>query len=196
MNNPNNQYQRLAKLFGLGTVVCLAIGERAWFDLGWNVELVTLATFLAAAYGGRRWSWTVPLTILAVSDVLLGNTSIALFTWSAYAMAGPVLTWVNRSAKTTGTLLLTAAGSGIGVSLWFYLWTNFGVWLLDVWGMYPRTMQGLAASYINGLPFLRNQLQGNIVLVPVGVAAAELIIYVVRNITQALSEQRMSIRLK
>lgn len=56
---------------------------------------------------------------------------------------------------------------GILASLWFYLWTNFGVWLLDNWGMYPRTIMGLIDAYLLALPFLRYNLISNLIFVPV-----------------------------
>lgn len=159
----------------LCSVVGMAIIERLWVDLGWNVELVTTVTVLAAIYGGKRWSVFVPLFVMAFSDVFIGNTSIALFTWSAYALAGLAVGSPGMKVKHYLSRLGVSIAAGIGISVWFFLWTNFGVWLLDSWGMYPRTWQGLLLSYVNGLPFFRNQLLGNLVLVPVFITGAEMI---------------------
>ena len=62
---------------------------------------------------------------------------------------------------------------GVGGSLWFFAWTNFGVWLMD--GLYPSTLDGLLASYVAGLPFLRTMLLGNLVLVPLAAVVASLV---------------------
>ncbi len=49
------------------------------------------------------------------------------------------------------TLLLLA-------SLWFFLISNFGVWIY--W--YPNTLQGLLSCYVAALPFYRNTLLGDL----------------------------------
>ncbi|KKQ36309.1 MAG: hypothetical protein US52_C0002G0002 [candidate division WS6 bacterium GW2011_GWA2_37_6] len=53
---------------------------------------------------------------------------------------------------------------GIISTVIFFLWTNFGVVLTT--SMYPKTIEGLGQSYINGLPFITNQLAGNLIIVP------------------------------
>jgi hypothetical protein len=41
--------------------------------------------------------------------------------------------------------------------------------------MYPATLDGLLASYVAGLPFLRTMLLGNLVLVPLAALVASLV---------------------
>ena len=65
---------------------------------------------------------------------------------------------------------------GIGASFWFYLWTNFGVWILDSWGMYAKTIVGLMQAYALGIPFLKLTLIGNMVFVPLSFCVMELAI--------------------
>lgn len=74
-----------------------------------------------------------------------------------------------------GERILQATGLGVGASLWFYLWTNFGVWLLDSWGMYPKTLAGLLESYWYGLPFLKLNLLGNFIFVPLSFTCVEIL---------------------
>ena len=62
-------------------LVAAALFERIFFDLGPNVELVTLTTFLAGAYLGFPYSFFVPLATLFISDLVLGNSLIFLFTF-------------------------------------------------------------------------------------------------------------------
>ncbi|MEK8228802.1 DUF6580 family putative transport protein [Oerskovia sp. M15] len=57
-------------------------------------------------------------------------------------------------------------GLGIGGSLWFFVWTNFGTWFQGRGVWYPAGLDGLVASYVAGLPFLRTMLIGNLVLLP------------------------------
>ena len=46
------------------------------------------------------------------------------------------------------------------LSRFFYLITNFGVWL--TWDYYPKTIDGLIACYTMAKPFFKNTLFGTI----------------------------------
>lgn len=157
-------------------VVALAIVWRlVREDLGGppNLELITAATFFAAVILRHRAAVLVPFAAAAVSDALLGNTTILLFTWTAWAVIGLGALLVRR---TTGWGRLGAAfGLGIGGSVWFFLWTNFGVWLQSRGTFYAAGLDGLVQSYTMGLPFFRTMLLGNLVLVPLAAAAAILV---------------------
>ncbi|MFE9233655.1 DUF6580 family putative transport protein [Cellulosimicrobium funkei] len=160
-------------------VVTLAALAVVWrlvrADLGAppNLELVTAATFAATILLRSRWAFVVPLAVTVVSDVVLGNTAIALFTWSAWLVVG-LGSLLARS--TTGWRRVGAGGAfGVAGSLWFFAWTNFGVWLQGRGVWYPAGADGLVASYVAGLPFLRTMLLGNLVLVPL-VAAGTLLV--------------------
>lgn len=152
-------------------LILLAVGERVVFDLGPNIELVTMATIVAALYLPKRIRLIVPLTIMAVSDWHLGVGAITWFTWSGFlAMAlGP-----NLMKKWTGERWLRGLGAGLLGAGWFYLWTNLGVWLTDSWGMYPRDLAGLGQCYINALPFFKANLLSTMLFVPLGIMIVEM----------------------
>ncbi len=160
-------------------VVALAALAVVWrlvrADLGAppNLELVTAATFAATILLRSRWAFVVPLAVTVVSDVVLGNTAIALFTWSAWLVVG----LGSLLARNTTGWRRVGVGAAFGVagSLWFFAWTNFGVWLQGRGVWYPAGVDGLVASYVAGLPFLRTMLVGNLVLVPL-VAAGTLLV--------------------
>lgn len=151
----------------------IALLERVVFDLGPNVELVTASMLLAGAYLGRRWGLGLVLSVMILSDIILGNTNIFLFTWTGFAIPAILAGIVFDNSKTGRPFLAT--GMGLGANLFFYLWTNFGVWALDGWGMYSNDLNGLAMSYVNGLPFLRLQLTGTLVFVPLAFFVTELL---------------------
>lgn len=127
------------------SLVTIAVAERLWFDLGPNIELVMTASVLASIYLGRRWGAGVALISLAISDLVIGNTLIMIFTWSAMAL----IACGGKMIK--GPLM--GAGYGLAGALFFFFYTNFGVWLIG--NLYPHTWQGLVNCYIMGLPFLR-----------------------------------------
>lgn len=143
----------------------LAILKRTVFHFAPNVELVT-ALGISAGYLWKDKpiiAFGIPLIIMAFTDSIIGNTSIFLFTWSAF-LAMPVLgkllaKYIERYPIVFGL------GTGLIGSIVFFLWTNFGVVLTT--NMYSKDIAGLIQSYINGLPFFRNQLLGNLVFVPI-----------------------------
>jgi hypothetical protein len=165
-------------------VVALLVGAVVWRlvkdDLGAppNLELATAATFAGALLLRNRAAAVAPLVVAVVSDLVLGNTSILVFTWSAWAVTGvaAVLLPRFRGGRHGGwKRYATAFGFGVGSSVWFFLWTNFGVWVVSDGSWYPRTVGGLVDCYVAGLPFARPMLVGNLVLVPLAAGLVTLV---------------------
>lgn len=160
-------------------LITLAILFRTAWRLGPNIEFVTTASFLAATYLGGIWVILVPFLSMVLSDIFLGNTNIFIFTWSGFVFIGLadhylIKKWGRKR------LIFKQTGLGVLAALFFYLYTNFGVWLLDFFGMYQKTLAGLIKCYIMGLPFLKFNLLGNFVLVPLAFVISELFFSVVR----------------
>lgn len=140
-----------------------------------NLEIVTASTLVAATFLSRRWAVVVPLAIMAVSDILIGNSNILLFTWSAFALIGGAGLLLRRLKGSAPKLMLASVGAAIGGSVFFFLYTNFGVWLLGDGVTYAHTWAGLMECYAMGLPFYRTMLVGNLVLVPAYMGVALLV---------------------
>lgn len=175
------QFINRKNLLFLGLFLAAFLG-RTIFHLGPNIELVTTALIIASYYLGRKQALILTYFIMVVTDLIIGNTNIFIFTWSGFLipalLAAPIFKKIKLGKKRT---VLFGTGMGIASNLFFYLWTNFGVWLLDSWGMYPKTAAGLMMSYFNGLPFLRNQLAGTLIFLPVTFILIETIYYFAEN---------------
>jgi hypothetical protein len=158
-----------------GALVATAV---LWRVVNWrygmapNLEIVTASTLVAAIFLPRRSAVLTPLVIMAASDLIIGNTMIAVFTWSAFGLVGLAGLGLRRLAGRPGTLVLAGTAAGLAGSVFFFLYTNFGVWLLGDGTMYAKTWGGLVQCYVMGLPFYRTMLLGNLVLVPAYMAAA------------------------
>ncbi len=159
--------------FYITFVVSLGVLTRTVFHLGPNIEFIT-AISLASGYfiKNRKYSIIVPLVVMFTSDFIIGNTKIYLFTWSAFLLA-PLWGRVMKSYRlgrimSKGPKVFTKTVSsglfGVAFTLFFFLWTNLGVVVVS--DMYPKTIEGLLMSYQMGLPFLLNQLIGNLIIVP------------------------------
>ncbi len=139
-----------------------------------NLELLTAASFLAAGVLRNRVALFAPLAAVAVSDALMGNDRVLLFTWSAWAVIG-LGSLLTRNVRSGWRRYAAAVGFGLGGTVVFYLWTNFGFWLQWRGVGIPAGWDGLVQSYVQALPFLRPQLLGNLALVPAAAAVVALV---------------------
>lgn len=167
----NNRKNILFTLF-----FTIAFLERIVFDLGSNVELITTSMLLAAIYLGRKESLWLTLSILVVTDLIIGNSNIFIFTWTGFLIPAILVSTLFKTLKTKAlTKISLATGSGLLSNFFFFFWTNFGVWYLT--NMYTKNLNGLLSSYINALPFLKHQLISTLVFVPILFSLVELTLY-------------------
>jgi hypothetical protein len=135
-----------------------------------NMELVTTSLVLSSFYLSRKHTLLFTLITLIATDLLLGNTNIFIFTWTGFLLpiflSKLLIPQPFRSLSGGGPSIFKLIRFGIISNVFFYLWTNFGVWLLDSWGMYPHTLPGLISCYINALPFLKNQICSSLLFIP------------------------------
>lgn len=127
-----------------------------------GLELVTAVSLVAAVMLPRRAALVVPLAIMSAGDLVLGNSPILAFTWSAFALIGLSGLILKRWQK--GRLILASIAGGALSAFFFFAYTNFGVWLTS--GMYAHTWAGLVDCYVMALPFYRMNLIGNLIAVP------------------------------
>lgn len=133
-----------------------------------NLELVTMVSIVAALTFGWRAALLTSVGTMAVSDAIIGNAPILVFTWGSFALIGlgsVILRKLNNKPKTQ---VLASAGFVVASSTLFFVVTNLGVWLQ---GWYPATWAGLITCYQLAIPFYRTMLIGNLIIVPVAVAA-------------------------
>ncbi len=121
-----------------------------------NFEIVSSVALLSGFFLGGIFSFLVPLAIIFLSDLFIGNTAILLFTWSAFGIIGLIGMAIKKEYQ--------APIFGVLAACFFFIYTNFGWWILS--GMYPHNFQGLIACYINALPFFKTNLLGNLILTP------------------------------
>jgi len=151
--------------------VLIGVATRTVFHFGHNIEFVTALSISSGYFiKNKKLVFFVPFGIMLVSDVLIGNSIIFLFTWSAFLLAplfGIVMSWVSKrvpSSRKYLSLLISSEISGIVFTIIFFLWTNLGVVLASE--MYPKSLYGVMQSYIAGIPFMNNQFFSNIIIVP------------------------------
>lgn len=119
-----------------------------------NFAPVAAAALFGGAYLPKRLSVVVPLAVMVLSDAVIGFHNLVLFTWGSMALSSLLGWWIRRQVSLRRVLAATLAASAQ-----FFLITNFGVWAV---GAYARDFSGLVASYLAGLPFLRNTVAGDL----------------------------------
>lgn len=164
----NNNFIKKSLL--IVALVAIAVGWRIInhnYQIAPNLELVTTVSVLAAVILGFRAAIIVPLASIILSDLIIGNSSIFIFTWSSFAIIGLgalVLRKLNQKPKTQ---IFCSVGFATASSFAFFVITNFGVWAQS-W--YPATWAGLSNCFMMAIPFYRTMLIGNLILVPSAVA--------------------------
>ena len=141
------------------------------FDL---FAIVGIVSVLAGVLLGGYYSLGVPLAAMAVSDAILGNGMIFVFTWSGFAMMGILGLQARKARAPSAVFGLKLTGIGLAGILAFDLWTNLGWWAL----FYPHTAAGLAACFAMALPFMVGHLLTTAVVLPTASLAA---LYAVEN---------------
>ncbi|HEV7280611.1 MAG TPA: DUF6580 family putative transport protein [Pirellulaceae bacterium] len=148
-----------------------------------NVTAIVAISVIAGAYVSPRWAWLVPLTAILVTDVFFlepyGATAMA-FVYGGHALAiGMSLlgSWAfvrqrahrqeERETGAAGRIRMRSlldgyvlCGAAAFAGLLFWTVSNFGSFLV----YYPQTPNGLATCYGLALPFLRNQLLGDVLI--------------------------------
>ena len=128
----------------------------------YNFAPVTaMALFSGAHFPCRPWAFAVPLAAMILSDLALE----ALFGYGIHEQL-PVVYLSFLGIVALGMLLrgrraaLPVLGASLVASVFFFLTTNFGVWVFQ--RLYPLTWEGLVACYAAAIPFFGSTLAGDL----------------------------------
>lgn len=128
--------------------------------------LAAIALFGGAYLASRHWAFVVPLIAMLVSDLALATVNGGLYAswfsgfgiWLVYGcIALTTAMGLGLRGKVGGARVL---GYSMAGSVLFFLVTNFGAWLGDP--MYPKTIGGLGAAYVAGIPFFQWTVLGTL----------------------------------
>ena len=86
--------------------------------------IVAIITILSALFLKSYYVFIVPVAVLLITDMILGNNLIFLFTWSGFAMIGLMFYLLKSKDKFTLKNTPLLFGTGIGSILLYDLWTN------------------------------------------------------------------------
>ena len=101
--------------------------------------VLSFAIMLPLLLKDRILSVAVVIIPMFISDIFLGFHSYQFIIYVTLI----TITLVSPMKKNYSFLSLMAVGS----SVWFFLTTNFSVWLM--WDYYPKTYEGLISCFID-----------------------------------------------
>lgn len=128
-----------------------------------NMAPMTSIALFGGSQLSRSRAFAVTTLTMIASDMLLALAeghpvfgTWSLFTYSGFALIVVAGMWLRTNPTAGRTLSLL-----LGSSLFFWLWTNFGVWLMGD-ASYPHNASGLVSCYVAAIPFLGNALVGDL----------------------------------
>lgn len=150
-----------------------------------NFAPITAMALFGGTYLNKKAALLVPLAAMIVSDIFIGFDSLQsrLSVYGSFLIIGCIGLWLRRHKS-----LASVIGSTLASSIIFYLITNFAYLYEPT--MYPHNWQGIAASYINALPFFRNTLLGDFFYVAVMFGGYEFVEKLV--LTKKLRQSKVS----
>ena len=111
--------------------------------------VIAIVSILAGILLKGYYVLLVPIAVMTITDIIIGNSFIFVFTWSGFVLIGLIFYALKSKNKITIQRTPMIFGAGIGSVLIYDLWTNFGCWL----GWYPQNLAGLSTCYMVSIPF-------------------------------------------
>lgn len=154
-------------------VICASVLARL-LPHAWNFAPITAIAITSAIYLPLAQAVALPIAIRLMSDSIIGFFSwpLMLAVYASHLAGVGVGLWVKKN-KT----FFRVATAPVATALLFFFVTNFA-WFYP---NYPHNILGIAQAYINGLPFLRGTLAGDIFYTFAIVGAFEGALYLKRK---------------
>jgi hypothetical protein len=165
--------------FSFFTLVLVIITTACKFFFGPEIAfsgfspVLAIALFSGYVFQKKEGMFLLPLLSLVLSDLFIqglylqGSFDYPGFysgQWKNYLLLLSVtLLGVLLRARSHRSLVVGA----LGAPTFFFIVSNFMVWLSAAEAVYAKTFAGLTTCYIAGLPFYRNSLLGTLVFLPV-----------------------------
>jgi hypothetical protein len=121
----------------------------------WNFTPIgAMALFSGAVVKDRRLAFLFPLLALFVGDIFVGFHKLMPIVYASFLVNVALGYWICNRRNVWRISAITLLGA-----TQFFLITNFAMWAF--WDSYPRTVAGLVACYVAGLPLFWNTLAGD-----------------------------------
>lgn len=114
-----------------------------------------IALFGACSIGSLSLSLLSVFAAVFFSDLIIGFHSNMPFVYFSFGLTVLLGHWLKREKFQHYSPFFLIASS-----IQFFVITNFGVWLTDC--LYPKTFLGMECCYLAAIPFIANQIFGDL----------------------------------
>lgn len=124
-----------------------------------NVGVVTAVAIFAGSVFSFRKALAVTFMVRLLSDIAIGffTWKIMLAVYAAHLLGVLFGGWVGDRQASLNRFIKVGLSGLVSAGLFFVI-TNFALLYTE----YPHTWLGIVSAYVNGLPFLRGTLIGDV----------------------------------
>lgn len=169
MENAHKNHSKGRLIFWISALAFLLVACTRLMPHLWNFTPIA-AMVLFGAFYFKKWrhAMLIPLGCLFLSDVIMElQFQFGLKEYGGFYKGLPLIYFSFFLIGLMGRTLRNGSFSSLKIlsfsfagSIVFYLVSNFGVWLSGMG--YPLTLDGLMNCYYMAIPFLRNQIMGDL----------------------------------
>ncbi len=137
-----------------------------------NFAPITALAIFGAAYLPKKQAIAIPLAARFISDIFLGffQWPLMVAVYACHLLGVLFGLWIK---KTPDNRWVKIIGSSVATAVIFFLVTNFAFF----YSYYPHNFAGIIQSYVNGLPFFRGTLLGDVTYTAVLFGSLQLVRY-------------------
>lgn len=133
-------------------LIVLGISTRFFIHIPNFTAIGAIALFSGAWFSNKKLAIVLPFLLLFITDAIIGFHNTMPFVYFSFLL----IILIGFYLRTRKNPVLIFAGSLAG-SILFYLITNFGVWMMGM-----GLSENILRVYIDGIPFFRNTLAGDL----------------------------------
>jgi hypothetical protein len=122
-----------------------------------NMAPIAAMALFGGVYLDKKYALFLPIVVMLLSDMFLGFHNTMPFVYGSFLLTG--LIGINLKKHNN---FKSIVGGALLSSILFFVITNFGVWMMNMGNMYPKTMVGLAQCFVMAIPFFRNTIMGDL----------------------------------
>lgn len=133
-----------------------------------NFAPIAAMALFGGTYLNKKYALVVPIAAMLISDFFIGFDSMTTraLVYGSFLFTGVLGLWLRNHKN-----VYTVTGASILSSIVFFLVTNLP--FVHAKSLYPYTLDGTVASYVNALPFFKNTLMGDLFYVAIFFGAFE-----------------------
>ncbi|EMY76804.1 hypothetical protein LEP1GSC060_3267 [Leptospira weilii serovar Ranarum str. ICFT] len=135
------------------SLILVAVASRYFPHPANFTPILAISLFAGAHFVSKKLSLLLPIGALFISDLLIGFHDQILPVYGISLLL-VVAGWQLRTSSSAVRIALWSLGG----SIFFFLITNFYVWMA---GYYSYDLNGLVQCFIMAIPFFQNSLLGD-----------------------------------